>query len=149
MLIVLHVELVVLLAILYIQLAVAQWILCVLLVDLDIIVLVLLTHTLVLQVKHINLIGMLQRVLHVKVVQVVNTSVRYVQLQKILVLVLFAILDRHAQVTENNMHVLQELRFLQQVGLQFAPRALLVPVQLAFIKQTVQQHQTECAPLAY
>ncbi len=70
--IVLPVELVVLLAILYIQLAVAQRILCVLLVDLDIIVLVLLTHTLVLQVKHINLIGMLQRVLHVKVVQVVN-----------------------------------------------------------------------------
>jgi hypothetical protein len=70
--IVLPVELVVLLAILYIQLAVAQQILCVLLVDLDIIVLVLLTHTLVLQVKHINLIGMLQRVLHVKVVQVVN-----------------------------------------------------------------------------
>ena len=45
-------------------------------------------------------------------------------------------------------HVLQELRFLQQVGLQFAPRALLVHVQLAFIKQIAPQHQTECAPLA-
>ncbi len=32
--------------------------------------------------------------------------------------------------------------------LQHAPRALLVHVLLAIIKQTVQQHQTECAHLA-
>ena len=71
--IVLPVELVVLLAIIHGLLAVASVIFGVLFVNLDIIVLVLLIDTLVLQVKHINLIGMLQLVLHVKVVLVVNT----------------------------------------------------------------------------
>ena len=62
--IVLPVQLVVLLAIIHGLLAVASVIFGVLFVLLDIIVLVLLINTLVLQVKHINLIGMLQRVLH-------------------------------------------------------------------------------------
>ena len=44
-------------------------------------------------------------------------------------------------------HVLQELHFLLQVELQHVLLALLVHVQLALIKQTVQQHQTECAHL--
>ena len=45
-------------------------------------------------------------------------------------------------------HVLQELHFLLQVELQHVLLALLLHVQLALIKQIVQQHQTECAHLA-
>ena len=63
----------VLLGIIDIKLVLPHMILGVLHVNLVTIVLVLLIDTLVIQVKHIHLIGMLQHVLHVKVVLVVNT----------------------------------------------------------------------------
>ena len=46
-------------------------------------------------------------------------------------------------------HVLQELHFLLQVELQHVLLALLVHVQLAFIKQIAPQHQTECVQVAH